>query len=126
MKRRVAVLLLLTLASCGGAVAGEPLPDREEAAAREVRTVLTDADRIAKGYGREHLGHYLDLDTATLLKRGLDLPARVLLIVHTDHTGYCIRSIAPELPQGHAWAIATTGSAGAGPSPNDRCEPTRY
>ena len=120
------VALALLVAGCGGAVAGGARDVSEEAHAKEVRSVLTEADVAAREYGRKHLGHYLDLGKKNLIRAGLQLPDGIDLDVRTNHTGYCLVATSEELPDAHPWARATIGPKLEAPSPNDRCARSRY
>lgn len=121
-----AVGFALLAAACGGADAGPTQAETDEASAREVRTVLTQANEIASDYGRTHLGHYLRFNTSKLVSAGIELPPGVELTVQRTHVTYCIKARTSTLPDTHAWAIATAGPKSPGPSPNDRCSKHRY
>ena len=116
----------LLAAACGG-VAASPTnqQNNDEATARQVRAVLTQANEVASDYGRKHLGHYLRFNTAKLTAR-LEVPEGIQLDVLKTHTSYCIKARTASLPASHAWAIATAGPKATEPSPHDRCPKGRY
>ena len=120
------VAFALLAAGCGGAAASGPAEISEESQARRVRAALTEANEAARTYGRKHLGHYLDLKAAKLIRSGLAIPDGIQLEVRAKHTSYCIVATSQELAEEHPWARATIGPKLEGPSPDDRCARSSY
>ncbi|MGH2699137.1 MAG: hypothetical protein ACRDJL_08055 [Actinomycetota bacterium] len=123
LKTMTALLLTLLLSGACGDAAGEApvavgsLTQEQEEVSREV---LTQADELARSYGREHLGHYLKLDRRELIRGGLDIPEVITVRVWAGHTSYCISATNRALPSIHPWRLGTIGGA-SGLSSTDRC-----
>jgi hypothetical protein len=111
----------LLLAGCAPAMSTASASSREDAAVSALQTSLTDAVTVAKEYGRQHLGHYLELNRKALRDGGLAVPAGVELEVHIDHFEVCITGTASDLPAGHEWRTATVTSADDDPAPGATC-----
>ncbi|MGH2788826.1 MAG: hypothetical protein ACRDJV_13140 [Actinomycetota bacterium] len=116
------MLTLLLSVACGEAAGEAPVEVARSTQEQEEvsREVLTQADELARSYGREHLGHYLKLDRRELVRAGLDIPEVVTVKVWAGHTGYCISAINRALPSIHPWRLATIGGE-SGLSSKDRC-----
>ena len=120
-KVRIAALFAAAGIACGGAVAEAPTRDHTIEATGNVKSALSEADQLAREYGRDHLGHYLKLKLHHLTKAGLEVPSDVSLKVGAGHYGYCITVTSKQLPKMHPWAVATSGLHTDGVQVQDRC-----
>ena len=129
MKRRsatsaAALLAALLLAGCGTS-AGMTSREPKDAARREMKVFLADAQETAKGYGMDHLGHYLKMDLKSLKREGLRIPKPISVKLTTDHTGYCITATHEGAWPSDPWEVATASSA-SGVSRADVCSKSAY
>ena len=125
-KRRLALTLAALATAALGACAGSQASPSGSAEASDTATemqgFLSEARDAAAAYGQKHLGHYLDLSSKTLEKKGLDVPDSIEFKVTTDHKGYCIRADNSKLDSSDPWSIATVSSGIAGISRSDDCK----
>ena len=61
-----------------------------------LQATVTSAVTAAKEYGRQHLGHYLELDRSALREAGFTPAPGVTVTVYIDHFDVCVTGAATE------------------------------
>lgn len=113
------IALALTGAACAEA-SGDPMVgiDGTKQEVRATKALLIEAGDAARDYGRDHLGHYLDLRVSDV---AVAVPEDASMNLWSGHTGYCITLTNRSLPSIHPWRMSSIGDGG-GPSEADRCK----
>ena len=115
------IAVALLLAGCAPAMSNAAASPRDDAAVAAVQTALLDAMSVGKEYGRQHLGHYLELNRKELAKGGLSVPDGVVVEVFIDHYDLCIAAESSELPPTHEWYTGTVTSDSGEPVAGGTC-----
>lgn len=111
----------LALGACGTAGGTSSQNNGAIASVAEMKSYLEDVRSAANDYGRDQLGHFLDLDAKRLRKQGLKIPESIRIDVETDHKGYCIQVETTGWDDSDPWATATVSSGIDGISSRNGC-----
>ena len=121
-RTKAGMLAIAATVAVGACTADRATPTNAPATSpANVRTFLSNAQNAAREYGKEHLGHFRDLNENALQKFGLRVPPRVRLHVGSNHTGYCIQATTVDLEASNTWSIATASSSIGDISAEDDC-----